>query len=296
MPLRACAASTLDERELGEIVNGTQKRARRPGDSRCGALLGALLGIPQQAHADPAPPQPTVCKPWVVISAYGADASAGPGAPWGSPVNSQYIGGITKALKAKGIGTAARTAARAPTSSCSGTPWGAHLMKQAMQDPLLQANQEAVAAVVNVADPSRSNGQAGMAQSVQMRTVTPDFAPAEAQAADGGLLQRATVPETFSGFLGDGRYHDICRADDQFCNRPGQTLPGDWIDIAKRAADSEGPHGDYARGADSTGTRAVESALTHQAERNTVPPGPPPGGAWQDGVPLCAPGNPPPGR
>ncbi|TMU99711.1 hypothetical protein [Streptomyces sp. DASNCL29] len=27
-----------------------------------GVLLGALLGIPQQAHADPAPPQPTVCK------------------------------------------------------------------------------------------------------------------------------------------------------------------------------------------------------------------------------------------
>ncbi|WP_275557920.1 NlpC/P60 family protein [Streptomyces sp. 5-6(2022)] len=313
-----------------------------------GALLGALLGIPQQAHADPAPPQPTVCKPWVIISAYGADASAGPGAPWGSPVNSQYIGGITEALKAKGIGTAARDPdgnPRAddavdirnlsyPANALRYWPWepgydeslrlgkeklaqevswynttcgkgtnlillgysmGAHLMKQAMQDPLLQANQEAVAAVVNVADPSRSNGQAGMAQSGQMRTVTPDFAPAEAQAADGGLLQRATVPETFSGFLGDGRYHDICRTDDQFCNRPGQTLPGDWVDIAKRAADSEGPHGDYARGADSTGAQAVESALTHQAERNTVPPGPPPAPGTGDTNPPDTP-PPPQGR
>ncbi|MEU8875476.1 hypothetical protein AB0D24_30875 [Streptomyces javensis] len=71
--------------------------------------------------------------------------------------------------------------------------------------------------------------------------MTPDFAPAEAQAADGGPLQRATVPETFSGFLGDGRCHDTCRAADQSCNRPGETMPGGWIDIAERAADSEGP-------------------------------------------------------
>ncbi|WP_413797254.1 hypothetical protein [Streptomyces iranensis] len=51
------------------------------------------------------------------------------------------------------------------------------------------------------------------------------------------------MPETFSGFLGDGRYHDICRADDQFCNRPAQTLPGDWQDGVPLRAKGNPPPG-----------------------------------------------------
>jgi peptidoglycan DL-endopeptidase RipA len=285
-----------------------------------GALLTTLVMAPQQqAHADdpPPPPQGPPCPAWVVLSAYGADSQPSRDEPFGSPANSQYIDGISRALESKGVRAQdidkrnvlypAKLRDRWPwdpdywdsvdigqqnmanevasiDQGCGnrsnvillGYSMGAHVVKKAMQNPLLQQHQAEVASVVDVADPSRNNGQIGMAQNGQMQTVNPDFSPAQANVQDGGIVGREDVPDTFAGFIDDGRYFDICRTDDTFCNRPG---PPNMDDALGLAWNGYGPHTDYGAGADATGQRVADRALRYQSERGGPVPGAPlPGG------------------
>lgn len=107
---------------------------------------------------------------------------------------------------------------------------GAQVVKNALSDPGLQADESAIGAVVNIADPSRDNRQVGMAQSGQMLTLNPDGTTGSASVADGGLFERRAVPGVFAGFVGGGRYFDVCRTDDHVCNRPGPVNGDDILD------------------------------------------------------------------
>ncbi|HEY7812242.1 MAG TPA: NlpC/P60 family protein, partial [Nakamurella sp.] len=116
---------------------------------------------------------------------------------------------------------------------------------------------------MNIADPSRDNGQVGMAQDGQMRTVNPNMTPGSASLADGGLFERRAVPGVFAGFIGGGRYFDVCRTDDHVCNRPGP-VGSDWL---QQFADSLPQHTQYASVAGDVGNDAVTAALKQRASR-----------------------------
>lgn len=291
---------------------GASPRARGRGLFVIGVLVGALTGAQPLAPAQEAsvaepPRESLVCKPWVIISAYGADTEVTPEQPYGSAVNDAYLGALTKALHEQGIGTGGRDAAGHPVDDDAidlrnasypaegpGLPWqkgysgsleegkqtlaqdvawydqncggrsnvillgyseGAHLVKETMQLPQLQQHQGVVNAVLGVADPSRTNTQRGMADGGQMETVDKDFRKVGSDPSAGGVMARLTVPEVFSGTGGHpgGRYFDICRADDAFCNSPeprgqGNLSGGTWALIRSLWFDDS--HHAYERGAE----------------------------------------------
>ncbi|MGV9273834.1 NlpC/P60 family protein [Streptomyces griseosporeus] len=286
------------------------------------AVLGVLLGLlalAPSAHAEPAPNQPMVCKPWVIVSAYGSDersipqgdSSYSPGYEWGSSgVNSWYIAGVQKALHDQhgvdygdmsvrnlsypaslampfqpgywdsmhaGRDRLAQEVEWYDTHCGTGTglvligfSQGAHVVKEALAQPSVQAHEDVIAAIVDIADPSRYNGQIGMGQDGQMLTVNPDFSVGSASVSDGGLLARRAVPGVFAGFLGDGRYFDVCRTDDHVCNRPGPPKTDDLLNEFGKSITAHLSYGAGDRGAtaDRVTRRAVSSAVAHQAERN----------------------------
>ncbi|MEU3842759.1 NlpC/P60 family protein [Streptomyces sp. NPDC028635] len=226
----------------------------------------------------------------------------GPGMQWGSSgVNSWFITGLLNALHGKGVQDSTIAVRNLKYPAAFLTPWlpdywtglgigrdrlasevnfyagcpnhphlillgysmGAHVVKSALQVPSVQAHADTIGAVVTVADPSRDNGQIGMAQSGAMLTVNPDFSTGSAAAGDGGLLGRIAVPGVFAGFLSDGRYFDVCRTDDHVCNRPGAPSTDD---LAGQFAYSLPAHTQYGAGdrgatANRVTARAVAAAL-----------------------------------
>ncbi|MFI6054900.1 cutinase family protein [Streptomyces violascens] len=181
-----------------------------------------------------------------------------------------------------------------PTLILLGYSQGAQVIKNAIAQGAIQGNQrnsDEIGAVVNVGDASRSNAQIGMGQDGQMVTLNPDYTDGTASVSRGGLMQRLDVPGVFAGFIGDGRYFDVCRTDDLVCNE--QAVPGSdewknrWLqDFADSAIGDNAPHvmyrdngntqspGDKAN-ADRVAARAAHRAVTAAvAQRNVVHPPP----------------------
>ncbi|GAA1960189.1 NlpC/P60 family protein [Catenulispora subtropica] len=146
---------------------------------------------------------------------------------------------------------------------------GAEAVKNALSEPGLQSVESEVGAIVDIADPSRDNGQAGMAQDGQMRTLDANLRPASASVADGGLFERRPVPGVFAGFIGGGRYFDVCRTDDHVCNRPG-AVGSDWL---KQFGDSLPQHTQYGTANDENApaseitSAAVNTAVQHHVSQ-----------------------------
>ncbi|MEV0633405.1 cutinase family protein [Streptomyces sp. NPDC050619] len=182
-----------------------------------------------------------------------------------------------------------------PTLILLGYSQGAQVIKNAIADDAIQGNQrnaDEIGAIVNVGDASRSNGQIGMGQDGQMLTINPDYSDGNADVLRGGLMQRLNVPGPFAGFLGDGRYFDVCRTDDAVCNE--QEVPGSeawearWVqDFGNSAIGDNAPHvmyrdnglsqspADKAK-AYGVASRTAERAVTAAVEqRNVVHPPPP---------------------
>src|SRR2546423_1826167 len=82
---------------------------------------------------------------------------------------------------------------------------GAEVVKNALSTPGLQAVESKIGAIVDIADPSRSNDQVGMSQDGQMVTLNPDMTPGTVSLADGGLFERRSVPGVFTGFIDGGQ-------------------------------------------------------------------------------------------
>ncbi|MGH4030326.1 cutinase family protein [Actinomycetota bacterium Odt1-20B] len=181
-----------------------------------------------------------------------------------------------------------------PTLILLGYSQGAQVIKNALVSDSVKGNKrnsDEIGAIVNVGDASRDNGQIGMGQNGQMRTLNPDYSTGVADITRGGLMQRLTVPDPFPGFLGDGRYFDVCRTDDAVCNE--QATPGSdewknrWLgDFAASAMGDNAPHIKYrdygsdqpaedkakaAAVARDTANRAVTAAVE---QRNVVHPPP----------------------
>ncbi|MCM2417309.1 NlpC/P60 family protein [Streptomyces sp. RKAG293] len=154
-----------------------------------------------------------------------------------------------------------------------GYSMGAHVVKSALQLPVVQSHADTIGAVLTVADPSRNNGQIGMAQAGAMLTINPDFSTGTSAVADGGLLGRLNVPGAFAGFIGDGRYFDVCRTDDHVCNRPG---PPSTDDLVQQFAYSLPAHtqygaGDHGATANRMAAKAVSTAVSFAASGGSDP-------------------------
>ncbi|MEV1083742.1 NlpC/P60 family protein [Streptomyces sp. NPDC050211] len=219
-----------------------------------------------------------------------------------------------------------------------GYSMGAHVIKRAMQEPLMKEHQDVVAGILNIADPSRMNNQRGMAgrpyEARQMETKSGSFEPiridspvlpgeyerpsdppasVESDPQLGGALGRIMVPEEFSGLGGNGRYFDICRTEDPFCNTgiplTADAAPADINAQLVRLGMGQGPHTDYEDQVRNDpyepgptpvemGNRVVYRAIQHQQHRAQTPPGPPvapgQGGAGGGAGPVAPPQAPPP--
>ncbi|MFJ4835987.1 cutinase family protein [Streptomyces sp. NPDC088747] len=181
-----------------------------------------------------------------------------------------------------------------PTLVLLGYSQGAQVIKNAIAQDAVKGNQrnaDEIGAIVNVGDASRENGQIGMGQNGQMVTLNPDYSDGTADVSRGGLMQRLDVPAVFAGFIGDGRYFDVCRTDDAVCDE--QAYPGSdewqgrWLeDFGNSAIGDNAPHVMYrdnglaqspadkanaARVASRTAVRAIAAAV---AQRNVVHPPP----------------------
>lgn len=181
-----------------------------------------------------------------------------------------------------------------PTLILLGYSQGAQVIKNAIAQDAIKGNKtnsDEVGAIVNIGDASRYNGQIGMEQNGQMLTLNPDYSDGSAEAARGGLMQRLAVPDVFAGFLGDGRYFDVCRTDDAVCNE--QAYPGsdEWLDrwvgdFGDSAIGSNAPHVMYRNNgldqspADKVKATAVAARVADRAvsaavaQRNVVHPPP----------------------
>lgn len=119
-----------------------------------------------------------------------------------------------------------------PTLVLIGYSQGGQVVKNALANSAVAGDQrrsDSVGAAITIGDASRHNGQAGMAQNRQMLTLNRDYQETTTTIDRGGLMQRVSVPSVFAGFIGDGRYFDVCRTDDLVCNKPGRPGTGNWL-------------------------------------------------------------------
>ncbi|WP_370148036.1 cutinase family protein [Streptacidiphilus sp. EB129] len=187
-----------------------------------------------------------------------------------------------------------------PTLILVGYSQGAQVIKNAIAQSAIAGNQrdsDEIGAIVNVGDASRYNGQIGLAQRGYMTTLRPDYSVGTADIDHGGLMQRLPVPEVFTGFVGDGRYFDVCRTDDAVCNEsayPGsaswqQRWLTDFLNSSLTGIDA--PHVSYrddgwpqsnnvraAAVAADTAERAVTAAMRQRDLVHPQPTPPPPSG------------------
>ncbi|MEY9940878.1 hypothetical protein ABH932_003136 [Streptacidiphilus sp. MAP5-52] len=182
-----------------------------------------------------------------------------------------------------------------PTLILLGYSQGAQVVKNALAQSVIAGNQresDEIGAIVDVGDASRYNGQVGLAQRGYMTTLNPDFSVGTADVDHGGLMQRLPVPEVFAGFVGDGRYFDVCRTDDAVCDESAYPGSSSWqqkwlTDFANSGfVGADPPHVSYRDYGDSasdnlkahavaadTAGRAVAAAIR---QRDIVHPGPTP--------------------
>ncbi|RPF24918.1 cutinase [Streptomyces sp. TLI_185] len=181
-----------------------------------------------------------------------------------------------------------------PTVIMLGYSQGAQVNKNAINDPAVTGNKsvsDAVGAIVNVGDASRSNSQIGMDQDGQMLTIDQGYNRVPSDVGRGGLMQRQDVPGVFAGFITSGRYYDVCRSDDLVCNESAYPGSDEWKnrwlqDFGNTAFGEDAPHIKYSTytnntsGTDREKAAAVASDVATKAvtaavqQRNVVHPPP----------------------